>query len=546
MKLNVEKNILIPKRIIYSENTENTEILLKESRLQIVSPNTNFVRMKKGGKLVLDFGKEICGCLRVSVNEMQQDVHYSKVRISLGESVVEAVTPIGVDGAGNYHSVRDGEYFLPWNCEFNTSRTGFRFAYIELLDAEYLDVASVVAEVEIPLLDRKGFFRSNDDLLNKIAETAAYTATLCVQNDVIWDGVKRDRLVWIGDLHPEIMTLSALYGDIPHMKNCLDFIELFFPCSWVNTIPSYSAWWIVCLVEYYMLSSDRQYVQEKLPYVHKILRAFDLIILNDGSVSYKNSELFCYEDTKFFFDWPTNFKEESKIGWASLLKYAMDKASQLLKEFGEDATLAEKLSANIAKNPMFKTSFKQVEAFNLFSGRKTIEEVKDALLNGSTSGMTGFMGYYILTAMAKCGGEKEILDVIKEYYGGMLSLGATTFWEDFDVDWLKDKPQPIDEMPDKSRENIHRDYGKFCYTQLRHSLCHGWTSGVYAFLTQTVLGIKAVEPGYKKVKITPNLIGLNEVEGCVPTPYGNIYIKHKNLNGKIRSEVNAPKGVEIV
>lgn len=546
MEINVKKEGIFPVKIIYSENVENVENLLKERFLQVVAPNVSYTRLGKGGKIVLDFGKEVYGALRLLVNEMQQDVNASKIRISLGESVAEAITPIGKDGANNYHSVRDGEYFLPWNCDFTTSRTGFRFAYIELLNTDYLDIACVIAETEMSLLEKKGFFRSDDELLNKIAETAAYTATLCVQNDVIWDGVKRDRLVWMGDLHPEVMTLSSVYGAIPQIKNCLEFIDLYFPHSWANAIPAYSAWWIVCLAEYYMMSSDSEYVKKKIPYIHKILEAFDKIILKDGSVSYEKNDLFIFEGNEFYFDWPTNFTEDSKVGWASLIKFAMEKAISILMRFDEDCSLAQKISENIEKNPMFDSSFKQVEAFNLLSGRKSAAEVKETLLSRAGEGMTGFMGYYILTAAASCGGEQEVLDMIKEYYGGMLSLGATSFWEDFDVKWLKDNPQAIDEMPCDNRKNIHRDYGKFCYTQLRHSLCHGWSAGVYAFLTQTVLGITAIEPGYKKVKISPNLIGLNWVEGSVPTPYGEIYVLHELVDGKICSKIQAPKEIEIL
>lgn len=546
MEIHVKKEGIFPKKIIFSKNAENIENLLTERTLQVVAPNKNFTRLNRGGRIVLDFGKEVHGCLRILVSEMQQDVNASRVRISVGESVAEAITPLGVDDAGNYHSVRDGEYCLPWNCDFTTSRTGFRFACVDLLDSDYLEIACVVAETEMPAIERKGFFRSNDELLNKIADTAVYTATVCTQNNVIWDGIKRDRFVWMGDLHPEVMTLSSAYGAIPQIKNSLEFIDLYFPHSWVNAIPAYSAWWIVCLTEYYMMSADAEYVRKKLSYIHKILECFNQIILKDGSVSYENNTLYIYEDNEFYFDWPTNFTKDSQVGWASFIKYAMDKAAWLLETFGEDNSLAKEISGNIAKNPMFDSKFKEVEAFNLLSGRKSAESVKESLLSGYGQGMTGFMGYYILTAAVKSGGEEEVLRMIKEYYGGMIDMGATTFWEDFDLEWLKDNPQAIDEMPVKGRKNIHRDYGRFCYAKLRHSLCHGWTSGVYAFLTQTVLGITAADAGYKKVRIDPHLIGLTEAEGTVPTPYGEIWVKHVKINGEIRTEIKAPKEIEII
>ena len=125
-------------------------------------------------------------------------------------------------------------------------------------------------------------------------------------------------------------------------------------------------------------------------------------------------------------------------------------------------------------------------------------------------------------------------------------MGATTLWEDFDVDWLKDNPQTLTDLPSDDKKNIHRDYGKYCYKGLRHSLCHGWTSGIYAFLIRTVLGVKPVGNGFEKVEIKPNLLGLKHAEGKIPTPYGDIFVSHRLENGEIISDIVLPEGVERV
>lgn len=82
----------------------------------------------------------------------------------------------------------------------------------------------------------------------------------------------------------------------------------------------------------------------------------------------------------------------------------------------------------------------------------------------------------------------------------MLKLGATTFWEDFDISWTENAAG-IDEIVPEGKTDIHGDFGKHCYKQFRHSLCHGWASGPTAFLSQKVLGIEILEPGCKKVRI---------------------------------------------
>lgn len=133
----------------------------------------------------------------------------------------------------------------------------------------------------------------------------------------------------------------------------------------------------------------------------------------------------------------------------------------------------------------------------------------------------------------------------KKYFGAMVSLGATTFWEDFDMQWLKDDPMPLTAMPDESRKNIHADYGKFYYTGLRHSLCHGWSSGFVQTFYNYVLGVQT-EDGYATIKIQPHLCGLQSVEGKIPTKYGIISIKHEMIDGKICTISNIPEQIKVI
>jgi hypothetical protein len=133
------------------------------------------------------------------------------------------------------------------------------------------------------------------------------------------------------------------------------------------------------------------------------------------------------------------------------------------------------------------------------------------------------------------------LNYAKDYYGGMLDRGATTFWEDFDMAWL-DGSGRIDEIPKAGEKDLHGDYGAFCYQGLRHSFCHGWSSGIVGFAYEKILGLQILEAGYKKVRFTPNLMGLTNVEAKIPTPYGVIEVQI-TPEGK---QIKAPQGVEIV
>lgn len=159
--------------------------------------------------------------------------------------------------------------------------------------------------------------------------------------------------------------------------------------------------------------------------------------------------------------------------------------------------------------------------------------------------MSSFMGYYILTARAMAGDYQGCLECIREYWGGMLSLGATTFWEDFDVRWLENASR-IDELPEDGKVDVHGTYGDYCYVGYRHSFCHGWASGATPWLSENVLGIQVMEAGCRKVKIEPHLGDLEWAEGAYPTPYGIIRVEHRKMkDGSIDTRIDAPKEIEI-
>ena len=55
------------------------------------------------------------------------------------------------------------------------------------------------------------------------------------------------------------------------------------------------------------------------------------------------------------------------------------------------------------------------------------------------------MTYFISKALTENGYVQEAFDNNLQYYGGMLQMGATSFWEGFEVEWMEnDKRERID------------------------------------------------------------------------------------------------------
>ncbi len=530
----LKTKFVLPMRVVASENCENAEQLLLEAPRQAYLGDAKISVIKLDGWVVLDFGKELQGGVDITIKEAPQN---AKLRIVFGESVSEAMSEIGIKNATNDHAARDIVVPVTSWQHFRMGNTGFRFVKLQTVNC-CIHMTGIQAAWEYYNAPYRGSFESSDKMLNEIWKTGAYTVHLNMQ-EYVWDGIKRDRLVWIGDMHPEASTISKVFGGVEVVSKSLDLIRDVTPVGkWMNGIPAYSLWWIIIHRDWYMYTGNREYLNCQKEYLLSIIPQIMDRINPDGTDSFDDR----------FIDWNSRNTENESAGFRSVLIIGLEAAAELCDIFGCDTEA--KLCCNAAgllkkqKSP-YKNN-KQVAALTALAGINDVNEISnDILIQNGGEGLSAFLGYYTLICLAKSGNMKEALDIVKEYWGAMLKLGATTFWEEFDLDWTKNAAR-IDEIVPEGMNDIHGDFGKFCYKQFRHSLCHGWASGPTAFLSEYVLGVKICEPGCRKIKIEPQLGDLDWVKGSYPTPYGCIEIEHIRQGSKIKTMAKLPKDVELL
>ena len=541
---------LPPTRIVWQETTGSSSIegidkllLPGNGQAELVGGKECVIRKRPDGKVsfLLDFGRELQGGIQIVTGQSSRKE--AKVRIRFGESVSEAMCDITPEnGATNDHAIRDFHFTLPWLGVAEIGNSGFRFVRI---DVEEPDIDLLLKEVratfgyrDIPYL---GSFKSDNDRLNDIWMTGAYTVHLNMQ-EYIWDGVKRDRLVWIGDLHPELMTVNTVFGYNEVIPKSLDLIRDTTPVpNWMNGISSYSIWWLLIHKDWYLYQGNLDYLIEQKAYMTTLFNHLITKIDDQGKEMLDGTR---------FLDWPSSPNVKGvDAGLQALMVMAMDAGHEMALAMGDKelAGRCAKTSKKLKKYIPDHNQSKQGAALMALAGLMKAEKAdKEVLSVGGAQGFSTFYGYYMLEAMAKAGNYQGAMDIISEYWGAMLDLGATTFWEDFHIDWTKNAAR-IDELVPEGKIDVHSAYGDYCYKGFRHSLCHGWASGPTAWLSRHVLGVEVVEPGFKKVRITPHLGNLKWVEGTFPTPYGVIQIKHtKGADGKIVSDIQVPEGVELV
>lgn len=540
---------ILPKRIMWKQSTggstmENEGILLKNNYGQTALGGISFCHLKngKGGmnSMLFDFGAELQGGIQVVTGGAP--ANKVKLRVRFGESASEAMCEIdGKNGATNDHALRDFTLEIPGMGVAECGNSGFRFVRIDVLgdetDLQLQEVRAAFRYRDIPYL---GSFECDNERLNKIWTTGAYTVHLNMQQ-YLWDGIKRDRLVWTGDINPEVLTIATVFGANDVVNKSLDLSkENFKPTQWMCTLSSYSIWWMITHYQWYMYTGNRKYLDEQKDYVTELLGEL-MKYVDDKGYEKLNAR---------FLDWSSSENPKGiDAGLQALMAIAFDSGAKLETIWG-NTELAKKCSDISTKMKKCRRDFngsKQAASLNAIAGMISPEKAaKKTILPGGAKDFSTFYGYYMLEALALAGYYTEAMDIMSQYWGAMLDLGATTFWEDFNLDWTKNAAR-IDELVPEGKVDIHSSYGNYCYKGFRHSLCHGWASGPTTWLSAHVLGVKVLEPGCKKVAIEPHLGNLKWAKGTFPTPYGVIKISHKvGADGKVISDVQAPQGVEIV
>jgi hypothetical protein len=303
------RDYLAATRIIWQSDTTgkyivNSEKLLEAGNGQADLVGANLCEIKGGGKvnsaILLDFGKEIHGGIQV-VAGMHPENRPIRVKITLGESVSEAMSEVDRSTATNDHAIREFEILVPWLGVIEIGNSGFRFAKIELLDQKRVlklkEVRAIAVQRDIPWL---GSFKSSDERLNQIWQTGAYTVYLNMQ-EFLWDGIKRDRLVWVGDMHPEVMTILSVFGYNEVVPKSLDMIrDITKLPAYMNGISSYSMWWVLIHYQWYLNNGDLAYLQENQEYIYSLLNLLEKKIDTDGKENL---------DGNRFLDWPTSPKQ---------------------------------------------------------------------------------------------------------------------------------------------------------------------------------------------------------------------------------------------
>lgn len=457
--------------------------------------------VKKTGNLY-DFGKELFGYVSIQ--------NRTRPKVSVGESTYEALDTLNKVMEQSPEMVQTG-YGL-WKSK---SLLAFRYLVTDV-KMENIQCNAIFYPVSY-----KGAFACSDSMLTRIWMNSAYTLRLCM-HDFLIDGIKRDRLPWTGDLAMSMMANAFTFDDPEIVRRSLTVLgRAGIKETDINGIIDYSLWWIIAQDHYQLYFGDKAHLQQAWP---RIKETLDLL-----SARCDKSGFLVPGDKWLFIDW---VKQEKWTALQVLWWWAQQCGSKLADRVGDTKTaihmqnVSHSLKSELTKvawnadkgiwlgNPEFPEKLsRHANLLAVISGltiKNQFDGIHKLLENNAINPVgTPYMAGFENMAISQTGDIQTMMNRVKEYWGGMLNKGATTFWEAYDT-------------TQKGKEQYSfydRPYAK--------SLCHAWAAGPAAFLPAEIFGLHPTKDGWKQFTVNPDLGSLKWAKATIPTPFGNILIDAK-------------------
>lgn len=319
-----------------------------------------------------------------------------------------------------------------------------------------------------------------DSELQKIYDVGVKTLADCMQ-DVFEDGPKRDRRLWLGDLRLQALANYATFDNTELVKRCLYLFagmtteegkisaNVFVKPSYVpddTFLFEYSMFFISTLYDLHQAHPDLELVRELYPTAKKQMDITLAMFNNEG-------KLIVDKNYPVFVDWSQDFNKDT-AGQAEVIyvlrqfialseeiraenidyyRSALDKISGYAREvlYNREKKLfvTNGEEYNIASQVWMVLSHAMTDAEN----KEIMESMIDTLFPIKDIA-TPYMYHHIVEALFVAGLKENAVELMKNYWGKMIQLGADTYWEAFNPE----KPE-------------YSPYG----SPIINSYCHAWS-----------------------------------------------------------------------
>ncbi|KAH7311838.1 bacterial alpha-L-rhamnosidase domain-containing protein [Rhexocercosporidium sp. MPI-PUGE-AT-0058] len=454
----------------------------------------------KGDQLILDFGSHRVGylSLHLGVDGVNVDAP-TRLRLTFGEipyDVTEVLHPCNTWISTSWlpDEVINVDW-LPTDVGM-PRRYSFRYLKIDVIDTSpkykvrFLDVkvrAVSAVSPETALVSQD--VAIGDKELALIDHISQVTLRNCMQT-VFEDGPRRDRRLWLGDLRLQALANYCTFKDYSLVKRCL-YMFAALPRE-DNSLPAclfekpklapasdyivdYDALFGPTVYDYTLASGD---IETAIELWSTILGSLKLPLSHVGIDGRFKSDA---SDAWKFLDWSDGL--DTNAGMHGLILFCCKEINKLALLISKPPPLLDivdrmqKAASSFyddahgvfVSGPDHQVSWISQAWMALAEAKETkicLQAIITAMSDKKAiKPLTPYAYHHVAEALARSGGEKECVKLLREYWGGMASAGADTFWECFDAEDSRRSP-----------------YGD-CHN---NSYCHAW-SCTPSYLLRVVL-----------------------------------------------------------
>jgi len=552
----------------------------------ILIVDSPFTIVHQPGALVLDLDKPGTGIDFTPA--LTGDHHVGTIVSSMGTGITfspalssDHATGTAVIGLGTYTNDNGGQI------NFNDIETpdtytgglrgGFRFEAIELRTPgtiELSDAGLDFAAYRATPAEYEGWFISSDDELNRMWYAGAYTAQLdmvpvgvasCFDKPVIFDGAKRDRAIWSGDLmvSDPVALLSLGSNAAPYVTGSVDaFMDIqaasgrltsavgFRGCGGFDYAVTYSHYSAMIAIQYYRYTGDTDYITGLLPNL-EAATAYGASRLNENGLIVTN-------DNDYWQTRQTGEVTEYNLAYYELLQDMIWLEShvgtqEMVDQYTADASaLKEAINTHLFNEEagLYQHTDSRPNVFPL-----------DANMNAVKTGVAPpdkvqYILDYFKAAWVEHGSEiSQPAPSMTDPFGHTIEPLNNT-WEMLARLRSNDAAGALELMRRMWGLQVDPSSGYFTNTFWEFvlanglpsrgfdSLAHAWGAGPTQVLTEAVIGATAVDPGYETFQVKPQPVDIGWAQGQVPTAFGPMTVKWaQNIDTDMfHLEVTAPAG----
>lgn len=470
--------------------------------------NVDSIRIDSPCTLMFDFGQVNAGWFEFNSDDLD-----GNIEMSISEFNEPAVFNLGSQNPKKTAKPVRYENTDTWRLELNRELyEGVRFAWIHI---HSLNKPATIKHArlicQIKPTNYNGNFSCSNSLLTRMWYTGAYTVKLNLLQDYFGAILmeRSDRHSWTGDAHTSQAASMVAFGNYDFVKK-----NLLYTSTQNNGIASYSLYWVLSLIDYFNYTNDKVFLKDML---ENACNKLDIAYEHYGT-----------NPTLSFYGWDerlgAGFENpncaESQNAYKMLSIRTWHEFSQILSYIGyhEQAKKYKQFADDkieiLRKDPLWMSSYgvhAGADAVNAgFVNPNEMKSIWQTSFGDRLQRMSysPFNQYFIIQSMAEMNRYSEALSTINDCWGGMVRYGGTTFFEVFRSSWN------LISQPNDAPVNNQCGYT---------SLTHPWSAGITKWLTEEILGIKPVEPGFNTFIVKPNLSSLvTWVKGESPTLHGKI------------------------